>query len=444
MRSRDCTRRPVIVRPLWIFFGLVSLVPAQGTQPAPAGDPPPAVRQVPQPAAADQAAEVQAPDARAPDAKAAARGEGEAAKAGKMALGTLLADGKVRCWPTDISPTYEDAFAKGTVVGVGRSEGGFRQVVLPLGPAGYVHKKYASEPKDGGPKDGAAKDGAAKDGKVADGKIVNGKIVTRGKAVAFRYRPKADEPPVKTLTEGTELFVLGEQDNWWRVRNPAIECWLPEADVQAFENPPETMAKAWAELQKTQGGEVQAWVAAVEKKKEEARLDDERSQQLLALQEQFGKELEKPLGQQGLDALAVATEELLQGLPENSAVRPGATTLKERIARQKWVVEATAVRDAVPVPIKDLPQPTPDVRDPLERFQAVGFLRWEKPLAGPGQFVIEKGGARMYVVTCNSGRYDLPLFVDREVGLIGSRRHTEGLRVLDVERIEVLAALSSR
>jgi hypothetical protein len=410
--SRDCTRRPVSAVPLWIFFGLVSLVPAQGTPPAPAADAPPAAPQAPAAANAD----------------GGAKGEADAAKAAKMALGTLLADGsKVRCWPTDHSPTYEDAFAKGAVVGIGRSEGGFRQVVLPLGPAGYVHKKYASEPKDG----------------KAD-KIAPGKVVTTGKAVAFRYRPKADEPPVASLAEGTELFVLGEQENWWRVRNPAIECWLPEADVQAFENPPDTMVKAWAELQKTQNGEVQAWLAGVEKKKEEARLDEERTKQLLALQEQFGKELEKPLGQQGLDALALATDELLQGLPETSAARPGATALKERIARQKWVVEATAVRDAVPVPIKDLAQPTPDVRDPLERFTSVGYLRWEKPLAGIGQFVIEKGGQRMYVVTCNSGRYDLPLFVDREVGLIGSRRHTEGLRVLDVERIEVLAALQSR
>jgi hypothetical protein len=409
----------------------VSLVPAQGTPPAPAADSPPAARQAPPPAAGDQGPGAKGPDAKGPDAKApeskvagtkgsGAKGEADAAKAGQMALGTLLTDGgKVRCWPTDHSPAYEDSFAKGAVVGIGRSESGFRQVVLPLGPAGYVHKKYASEAKDG-------------------------KIATKGKAVAFRYRPKADEPPVKTLADGTELFVLGELDNWWRVRNPAIECWLPEADVQAFENPPDTMVKAWAELQKTQNGEVQAWLAGVEKKKEEARLDNERSQQLLALQEQFGKELEKPLGQQGLDALALATDELLQGLAETSAVRPGATALKERIARQKWVVEATAVRDAVPVPVKDLPQTTPDVRDPLERFQAVGFLRWDKPLVGPGQFVVEKGGQRMYVVTCNSGRYDLPLFVDREVGLIGSRRHTEGLRVLDVERIEVLAALTSR
>src|SRR5262249_55623262 len=347
--------------------------------------------------------------------------------AGGMAVGTLLADGsKVRCWPTDHSPTYEDAFAKGAVVGIGRSEGGFRQIVLPLGPAGYVHKKYAS-----------AAGKTAADKAVAD-RVSTGKIVTTGKAVAFRYRPKADEPPVASLAEGTELFVLGEQENWWRVRNPAIECWLPEADVQAFENPPDTMVQALAELQKTQNGEVQAWLLAVEKKKEEVRLDEERTRQLLALQEQFGKELERPLGQQGLDALATATDELLQGLPETSGVRPGATALKERIARQKWVVEATAARDAVPVPIKDLLQPTPDVRDPLERFQAVGYLRWEKPLVGTGQFVIEKGGQRMYVVTCNSGRYDLPLFVDREVGLIGSRRHTEGLRVLDVERIEVL------
>src|SRR5262245_50300355 len=109
--SRDCARRPVRAVPLWIFFGLVSLVPAQGTPPAPAADSPPAARQAPPPAA-DAGPDTKGPDTRVPDTKAAdPKGEADAAKAGRMALGTLLADGsKVRCWPTDHSPTYEDAF----------------------------------------------------------------------------------------------------------------------------------------------------------------------------------------------------------------------------------------------------------------------------------------------------------------------------------------------
>ena len=74
--------------------------------------------------------------------------------------------------------------------------------------------------------------------------------------------------------------------------------------------------------------------------------------------------------------------------------------------------------------------------------QAVGFLRWEKGLVGPGKFVVEKGGRRLYIVTCDSGRYELGVFVDCEVGLIGSRRRpaTESLRVLDVEKLEVLSS----
>ena len=50
----------------------------------------------------------------------------------------------------------------------------------------------------------------------------------------------------------------------------------------------------------------------------------------------------------------------------------------------------------------------------------------------------------MFDVTCQSGRYDLSLFVDCEVGLIGASRRpaTDSLRVLEVEKVEVLVTFT--
>ncbi len=83
-------------------------------------------------------------------------------------------------------------------------------------------------------------------------------------------------------------------------------------------------------------------------------------------------------------------------------------------------------------------------KDELGRFQAIGWLRYERRLVGPGTFYLEKGGRRLNVVTCSTNRYDLALFVDREVGLIGPRRRpaTETLSQLDVEKLEVLGTPS--
>ncbi len=57
-------------------------------------------------------------------------------------------------------------------------------------------------------------------------------------------------------------------------------------------------------------------------------------------------------------------------------------------------------------------------------------------------FYLEKGGRRQLELTCRTGRFDLALFVGREVGVIGPRRSPLGevLGTRAVERIEVLGA----
>jgi hypothetical protein len=351
--------------------------------------------------------------------------KGEGAKAAEPAksgaLGVVLADStKVRCYASDLSPSFEDALQKGAVVGLGRTEGGYCQVLLPFGPVGYVNKKYATAP------------GA-------------GVVKAVGKGVSFRYRPKTSEVPVLFLKDGQELLVTGEQEDWWRVRCAACECWLPQAEVQAFAEPNETMQLNYAELKKTQQGELDAWQAKVAAAEEKLKLDQAQQQKLASFQEEFHKIGLQPVAQQDYSGLEKDLGAFEQELAADAAALAGVKTLQKRITDRKWVVEAAAVRSEVAPPAKDLPAVVPMVPDALARFDAIGWLRLHKPLGKPSYYTIEKGEQVLYQVTCSSGRYDLPQFVDQEVGLIGPRQRlgVDSMRVLDVGKIEVLG-LSSR
>ena len=88
--------------------------------------------------------------------------------------------------------------------------------------------------------------------------------------------------------------------------------------------------------------------------------------------------------------------------------------------------------------------PPPEQKDRLERFDSIGWLRYEPRLAGAGLYYLEKGGQRLHLLSCNTGRYDLALFVDCEIAVNGPRRRpvAESLSVLDVERLEVLGTAS--
>lgn len=367
-------------------------VPAPAATPAPATQEPVAPTSTPTPAATTQ---------------------------GSPLASVIASSASLRVWPTSNSPSFEGALSKEGVLKVGRSDAGFREVLLPLGPIGYVHKSFTHEP------------------------TAEGKVAIKNKSVAFRYRPKSGEAPVSTLLEGTELWVVGEQDEWWKVRNATASCWVLETEIQVFDNPPETMALAHAEFEKTQKGEVGARLEALAKAAEARKIREERRAKLAALQGDFGAELKKPSREQKFDGIAMATGELLSQVQEDAELKPMVEELKRRVGAQQWVVEATAARDAQPKPVQGIPEVPPVVvPDALDRFQAVGFLRWVKGLTGPGRYVVEKGGKQLFEVTCQSGRYDLSLFVDCEVGLIGASRRPnfESLRVLEVEKIEVLAA----
>jgi SH3-like domain-containing protein len=354
-------------------------------------------------------AQEQAPAAKPQDAKPAA--------AAAPKLGRVVADAvALRCWPGNVAapPVFEDALQKDQVIALGRSENGFRAVIVPLGPLGYVSRKYAVASPEG-------------------------KVTTKGAKVAFRYRPRSTEAPVTQLADGTELFVVGEQEDWYRVRVPGVEAWVAEAEVQVGADGDAELAAGYAKWKTSQEAEVKQrldQIATATKLEAQNKVDLAAVQ---IVQDAFTAELAKPTVEQKFDPLTEALGKLEATLAPESAGKSAIEALKKRITTQRWIAEATAVRDSKPVPVVDATPPMK--KDPTaERFQSIGWLRYERRLAGPGVYFLEKGGQRQYLVSCNTGRYDLALFVDREIGVQGPRRRpvTETLTVLDIERLEVL------
>jgi hypothetical protein len=407
----------------WVGVSILALamLPAPlAAQEPQAAQPPPAVK----PADAGAKAGDSVPG-QGTAANAGAANPGAANTAEPAALGVILvAAAKLRCWPTELSPLYPETLAKDAVVGVGKSEGGYREVILPRGPLGYVHKDFAV-PAD------------------------NGTVRTKGKAVAFRYRPRASEAPVDTLVEGTELHVVGDysgqqgqQGDWWQVRCPLVKAWLPEAEVQVAATPTPAMREAYQTLAKAEQAQFDTWLKQLADKAEKTRREEEARGRLATIATQFENESKKPAETRDFTAVEAALGQFKQELAKDSPLQASIATLQKNIDDGKWFVEATRVAKQAPPPAKDTPQIAPEVEDSLARFNSIGWLRWQGGLTGPGQFVIEKGGQTLFVVTCSSSRYDLALFVDREVGLQGrrTRPNPESMRVLDVTKIEVLGA----
>lgn len=333
-------------------------------------------------------------------------------------LGRIVAEqAALRCWPSlaAVPPVFEDVLAKDQVVALGRSENGFRQVLPPLGPIGYVSRKFAEADADG-------------------------HVKTKGTKVAFRYRPRSSEAPVTLLEDATPIHVIEEQDDWYRCRVPGIEAWVAESEVKEGDATDAELLAGYAAWQQAQRQQVAARLDGIVEQKRLAAQNEVDLQQVQVIEQAFAQELTKAVGEQQFDPLDQALDKLTGTLAKESAAHPAVQALKKRIETQRWIAEATAVRDSKPEP---LPLPPEPPKDELAKFQSIGWLRYERRLGGPGIYYLEKGGRRQCLVSCNSGRYDLSLFVDREIGLIGPRRHpaTETLSVLDAERLEVLGSL---
>tara|TARA_R110002072_G_scaffold46591_2_gene128892 strand:- start:76399 stop:77616 length:1218 start_codon:yes stop_codon:yes gene_type:complete len=323
----------------------------------------------------------------------------------------------LRCWASAVAtpPAYEDVLKMDQIVRLGRSENGFREVMLPLGPMGYISERFTQAGEDGS-------------------------VVTKGTKVAFRYRPRTSEAPVAQMPDGTRMHVIGLEDGWYKTRMQGVEAWVAEAEVQVVPSDPDVIAKSEALAEQMQAA-VQVRldaIAAERKQMEQNRIDLEA---VKVVEAAFEKEMQKPSDEQQFGPLQEALAKVADDLAEDGVARTACDALQKRLKTQQWIVDAI-IATTEKAPVSDVVEAKPVSKDRLERFESIGWLRYESRLAGPGIYYIEKGGRRQHLLSCNTGRFDLSLFVGREVGVIGPRRRPIGetLSVLDVERIEVLGA----
>ena len=82
----------------------------------------------------------------------------------------------VRCFPTDHSSFFEDVLPQGSPVQIGDTYGSYRQVFLPAGITGYVHKDFTTD--------------LALEGEAL------GTIQTKVKGVSWRHQPQAGGNPL--------------------------------------------------------------------------------------------------------------------------------------------------------------------------------------------------------------------------------------------------------
>ncbi len=394
------------VLPMAACLWMVAVSPSQ----QPAGAVPPAAA-TPPPAAVTAAVAPQNPAATPPAATAPVA----MPTAVVPTFGRILVDQvTVRCWSGAVAqpPVFEDTLGKDQVIAVGRSENGFRAIELPLGPVGFVSRKFTEASPEG-------------------------LVKTKGSKVAFRYRPRSSEAPVSQLPDATALHVLSEQDDWYRVRVAGVEAWVAEAEVQVGNQADPALATAYAELKQKHEAEVSTRLDGIKAQLARAAQDQIDVAAVQMVHDAFAAELKKPVVEQKFEPLNETLDKLAATLAADSAGRAAIDSLKKRIETQSWIAEATILK-RTKAPVVD--GPPAEKKDQLERFQSIGWLRYEGRLASPGIYFLEKGGQRQYLLSCNTGRYDMALFVDCEVGVIGPRRRpdTESLSVLDVERLEVL------
>ena len=332
----------------------------------------------------------------------------------------VVDEAPLRCWASAVAapPVFEDLLVKDQIVRLGRTDNGFRAVELPLGPIGYVSQRFASEDE-------------------------HGVVRTNGSKVAFRYRPRTSEAPVAQLAEGTELHVVAVEEGWYKARVSGIDAWVANAEVEVVASDPEVVA-AYEKLEGTMKAAVQERldrIAAEQRRKEQDRID---MAAIEVVESAFRQEQQKPIADQQIAPIEKALAKAVEGLADDSAARVAAQTLAKAIETHRWIVDATEITETEPPPVPSNDEPE-QPKDRLTRFEAIGWLRYEARIGQPGVYYLEKGARRLYLLTCNTGRFDLSMFVGCEVGVIGPRRMPLGATIstLDVERLEVLANASN-
>ncbi|MCC6669848.1 MAG: hypothetical protein IT458_02220 [Planctomycetes bacterium] len=330
---------------------------------------------------------------------------------------------RLRCFGTERSPTFEDALAEGEVLEVAKAAGVLRLARVPMGPTGYVAKRFTSVPEQG---------------------IVR----PLGSDVAFRYRPVTGEAPVTTMAKDTALVVVGEAGEWWKVRHATAETWVSETEVEFVTDA--AAAESLARLEARRRAEAQEGWTAIEKTLVAKRQVEEARGKLVDYQRRLVESSAEAKGDrvkqvEALNQLSVEVGTLAATLTEGSEERKAAEALRERIDKQALITRALVVRDEPLRPDKETRERQivrPATPDPLARFAEVGWIRVVQKAAPAEQVRIEKGGQVLAYLVNRNRRYDLRVFDGAEVGITGVYDRDEGqtVRTLNVDRMEVITA----
>ncbi len=328
---------------------------------------------------------------------------------------------ELQVFPTDISPRYGEELSEGAVVQVRGTHGAFREVVLPLGVLGYVHKKFTTD-------------------------IEAGLVSSKVKRLAFRYRPQAGEAPVALVDSGTQFRVAGDAGDWWIVRHAAGSAWVPSKSIVTFDEPNDTLVAAYASLGKQHRKVCDDTMQEIDSARAAATLAAQQNEQLESLRARFRDEMRKPVGEQSFTAIQADTAALIATTAEEDGFHKLATRFQDRVKMQVTIVEATMVANEPAKPADVDVVPTQPEVDPMSTFDAIGWLRHSRTASGRARVVLMKGEQVLFRLDCSTGRYDLSMFEGLEVGVRGPRARptSESIRVLDVERIEVIRAASKR
>ncbi len=337
----------------------------------------------------------------------------------QVAYAQAAEDGlELRCFPTELSPTFQDSLSRGEVVKVGEIDGDYRQVILPLGVVGYVHRKFVSQ-------------------------LDGGKLISTANKLAFRRRAVSGEAPVEFVAKGTEFLPLSEEGEWWRVRYPAGKAWLAKDKLQVFGEDEEiaTLEAAYADMGKRHQEEIDTAVAAVHQRLVEAAAKVAREQKLGELRGEFRAELSKPRGEREYAAMKLELDQILTEIDAEDILFVEASSLKASIEKDEFYrgVEEVIEEPEIPAEVPKIAKPK--ISDPMRRFDATGWVHYDSGgLRGEPSLRLEKAGQLILMLTCTSQRYNLRIFDGMEVGLNGKSFRADELsfRSIDIEKLEVL------
>jgi hypothetical protein len=346
-------------------------------------------------------------------------GQPSSANGSELLARVKIAETQVRCFASLRSPLFVDRLVEGQVVAVGPvvgEAGEFREVRLPGGVTGFVHKTFSTEPKDG-------------------------YVQTTRPNVAFRYRPQTGEAPVVPLEKDTPLRYLGEEGEWWRVRCERVPGYLLVAELDLFPEPNPTLTASAGELKQVREKEWQDAVATRDAKLAESAALTAIEAKLDDVERRLVAESQRPTGEQDLGPIRQELDALVPSIPAGTPAVERGAMLQSKLRMQQLALDAAKL---IATPPANDPRATevvePRVPDRLS-FDATGWIRRKSGHGELSEYRLEKGGKLLLYVDCRSGRYDLRLFEGCEVGIQGvlSRPDAESVRVVDVAKLHVLS-----